>query len=129
MDADPVSGYSYTCEYDTPVIDPPIYMPWLKAQFEKLGGKVERRAFSSLDEVYASYPRSAIIINATGVGSRNLGGVNDPKSFPDRGQNTLVASHDTRGLYFRVGKEFSYVIPRPKSGILVCGGIHQPWNT
>lgn len=123
------AGYTYTCEYDTAVIDPPIYMPWLKAQFEKLGGKVLRREVVSLDEVYASFPQSAIIINASGLGSRDLGGVNDLHSFPDRGQNTLIASNDTQNLHFRIGQEFTYIIPRPKSGILVCGGIHQPWNT
>lgn len=111
------------------MIDPPIHLHWLQAQIESLGGSILRRTITSLDELYSSYPESCIFVNASGLGARDIGGIQDPKVFPDRGQNILISSKDTGTSYSLKGDEYTYIIPRPLSNILVCGGIHQPNDT
>lgn len=110
------------------MIDPPIHLQFLQQQIEQLGGKIIRREVTSLDELYTSYPNSSVFINASGLGSRDIVGIQDTKCFPDRGQNVLVSTSETGTMYNRVGNEYTYIIPRPLNNIQVCGGVHQPYN-
>lgn len=103
-------------------------MPWIGAKVEALGGKFVRQKVSSLGDLYNMYPESSIFINASGWGSRDLTDVLDSKCFPDRGQNVRLRSpvHDT--MYFRNGKEYTYIIPRPMTGHIVLGGHNSRDN-
>jgi hypothetical protein len=122
------SNFEYACEADSVVIDPPIHLKYLQTDVEALGGKIIRREVASVQELYDSYPDSSIIINASGLGSRDIQGIKDDKVFPDRGQNVLVSTSNTDETYYRAGEEYTYVIPRPLTGVQVCGGVHQPYN-
>ncbi|KAF2716141.1 nucleotide-binding domain-containing protein [Polychaeton citri CBS 116435] len=114
------------CTYDIPVIEPPIYLQWLRCEILALGGKIERRELSSLEEVFTKQPLTSIIVNASGLGSRTLGRVEDTKSHPIRGQNVLIRSGQTGTLFYRTaGTQQTHIIPRPRQGVLVCGGVFE----
>lgn len=93
------------------------------------GSSFVRRKVSSLTELHHISPMSSILINASGWGSRHLLDVLDAKCFPNRGQNVFYKTSETGKAYFRNGKEYTYVIPRPLSGSVILGGSKQPNET
>jgi D-amino-acid oxidase len=114
------SGYVDGFVMDVPLVEPPRYLRFLKAQFEQNGGQIIQRALQSLDEIAAD---NTIIINCSGVGAREL--VNDANVFPLRGQTILVnAPQIKQGLMDDTS--FTYIFPR-QDGV-VLGGISQPNN-
>ncbi|KAJ5720721.1 D-amino-acid oxidase [Penicillium malachiteum] len=121
------SDDAFICSYSLPVVDSPVHLQWLKSQVTSLGGEIKRQDIVSLSEIYAAYPQSTVIVNASGLGARTLDGVNDPKCHPVRGQTILVRSDQTSTLYYHTQDEqHTYIIPRPGSKLLVCGGVFQP---
>lgn len=74
------------------------------------------------------FPESSILINASGIGSKQLADVQDDQCFPERGQNVFYRTDNCQTLYFRNGKEYTYVIPRPQSQGVVLGGVKQQDN-
>ncbi|KAJ9491287.1 hypothetical protein VN97_g1973 [Penicillium thymicola] len=114
--------------YETPVTDPTRHMPYLKKQVESLGGRFIRQRVESLQELYEMFPESRVFINASGWGSKTLTDVQDDNCFPERGQNVFLATDQCHTLYFRNGKEYTYVIPRPLSNGVVLGGVKQQGN-
>ncbi|KAJ9192348.1 hypothetical protein DTO166G4_4299 [Paecilomyces variotii] len=119
-------NFNCAWSYDCLVTDPTKHMPYLRKQVESLGGKFIRQKVSSLEELYSMFPDSRIFINASGWGSKLLNDVRDDKCYPDRGQNVFLKTSNCRTMYFRNGKEYTYVIPRPLSEGVVLGGIKQP---
>lgn len=74
-----------------------------------------------------SDPSTKIVFNCTGNGARTLGGVQDTKCYPTRGQILLTrAPHVTKNV-MRHGKDYeTYIIPRPQSnGNIILGGFMQ----
>ncbi|KOS44184.1 hypothetical protein ACN38_g4885 [Penicillium nordicum] len=114
--------------YETLVTDPTRHMPYLKKQVESLGGHFIRQRVESLQELYDIFPESRVFINASGWGSKTLTDVQDDNCFPERGQNVFLATDQCHTLYFRNGKEYTYVIPRPLSNGVVLGGVKQQGN-
>lgn len=51
---------------------------------ERLGVKIYRKVFHSIQEAMASDPQANAIFNCTGLGAMTLGGVADMKMFPAR---------------------------------------------
>lgn len=74
------------------------------------------------------FPSSKVFINASGSGSKHLLDALDEKCFYERGQNVFFRTPDSHTMYFRNGKEYTYVIPRPLSGGVILGGIKQREN-
>ena len=103
-------------------------MPYLKRQIQQLGGRFIRCKVDSLHELYGMFPDSRVFINASGLGSKTLADVRDDRCFPERGQNVFLRTDQCRTMYFRNGKEYTYVIPRPYSGGVVLGGVKQEDN-
>lgn len=64
-----------------PVIDPEIYLPWLQAQVQALGGKFDQQTVSDLSSLPSNF---GIIVNCSGLGARTL--VPDADVFADRVQ-------------------------------------------
>ena len=107
----------------TYLLDCSKYLEWLRSLFVSCGGLVERRKIDSLDELH-SYD---IIINCTGLGSREL--IGDTAIQPAMGEIILVdapwASHfainireDSNGVI--------YVLPRADS--VALGGSMEKGN-
>jgi D-amino-acid oxidase len=122
------SEFDTVWEYDCPVVDPSIHIPWIGAKVKSLGGQFVRQKVASLQELYDMYPDSSVFINASGWGSRDLTDVLDKKSFPDRGQNVCLRTPNHHDLIFRLGKEYTYIIPRPITGHLILGGHNSRDN-
>ncbi|KAE8356988.1 hypothetical protein BDV28DRAFT_755 [Aspergillus coremiiformis] len=111
--------------YNTLVTDPTRHMPYLGKQINALGGQFIRKRVESLQELYDMFPDSCIFVNASGIGSKTLSDVRDEKCFPERGQNVFFRTNNCHTMYFRNGKEYTYVIPRPLSNGVVLGGVKQ----
>lgn len=75
----------------------------------------------------AFVPGAKVVFNCTGLGARSLGGVEDSKMYPTRGQVLVVrAPHVTENV-MRWGADYAtYIIKRPHSDDqLILGGFMQ----
>ncbi|KAA8650905.1 hypothetical protein EYZ11_010005 [Aspergillus tanneri] len=122
------SNFSCGWAFDSLVTDPTRHMPYLGKKITSLGGHFIRKRVESLQELYTMFPESYIFINASGLGSKSLTDVQDDKCFPERGQNVFLRTGNCKTMYFRNGKEYTYIIPRPLSNGLVLGGVKERDN-
>ncbi|KAL4882583.1 hypothetical protein BJY04DRAFT_217080 [Aspergillus karnatakaensis] len=122
------SNFNCGWAYETVVTDPTRHMPYLREKVISLGGQFIRKRVVSLEELYTLFPESSIFINASGIGSQTLSDVRDDKCFHERGQNVFYRTPNCNTLYFRNGKEYTYIIPRPLSQGVVLGGVKQRDN-
>ena len=112
------AGYAHGIVFEAPVIEMPLYLPWLLAQVEALGVEIELRHLDSLEPALS---RAPVVINTTGLGAREL--VDDARVYPVRGQilrrsreqleRVIIDEHGTHGI--------SYIVPRGEDVIL--GGV------
>ncbi|KAJ1996617.1 hypothetical protein GGI04_005710, partial [Coemansia thaxteri] len=115
--------------YPTFIINVPVYLEYLKSRFIGLGGLVEQKSLSHIEEslllfnpdTLSSMP---IVVNCTALGSRVLGGVCDKQMCPVRGQTLVVSAPEAKRTITRVGSKFDYVIPRG-DGTVVLGGTAE----
>lgn len=109
------AGYRDGYVFQSPVIEMPIYMPYLLDRFATAGGRIEVRALASLAEALAA---SSLVINCSGLGARELAG--DSTLYPIRGQvvrverlgldRFLLDDHGANGM--------TYIIPRGSDCVL-----------
>jgi len=97
-----------------PVVEMPVYLRWLTARIESLGGTLTRMALSALPD------RTDVVVNATGLGARRL--ADDASMTPVRGQVVYV---EQVGLdrWWLDGSGPIYVVPR--SDDIVVGGTDE----
>jgi D-amino-acid oxidase len=108
-----------------------------------------RAEITSLSDVFQHVPDAQLIINATGLGAKDLKDVRDDAVYPIRGQTVIIkpsqrfqiaprcAMKVPKSGNYSVEKsspeeqEFTYVIPRARSGQVICGGCAIPneWST
>jgi D-amino-acid oxidase len=113
-------------------INPNIYLPYLQSQLLKLGTTFIRRRLSHIREALSlTNVIPSALVNATGLLSSELGGVEDKNVYPTRGQTILVRNACSK-IYARSSVtndgEGTYVIPRPFGGGTILGGSRQPNN-
>ncbi|WP_433327400.1 FAD-dependent oxidoreductase [Spirillospora sp. CA-294931] len=108
-------GWTFTA----PTIDMSVYLPWLVARLESLGGRIVQE---TLDEL----PTAPVIVNCTGLGARDL--IGDTSLTPVRGQVLVLEKTDltTWWLDASTPDRLCYVIPRLHDTIV--GGTSQPGN-
>ncbi|MDX6325591.1 MAG: D-amino-acid oxidase, partial [Nocardioidaceae bacterium] len=80
--ADVPDGYAAGWRFEAPVLEMPIYLRWLVARIEELGGTVTRMALSALPDP------AEVVVNAAGLGARLFAG--DGSVLPVRGQVLYV---------------------------------------
>lgn len=104
-------GYGSGLTMRTPVIEMQVYLRWLVARVEALGGTITRMNLSALPT------GGALVVNASGIGARLLGG--DTTVAPVRGQVVVV---DQVGVdrWWIDAEAPSYVVPRSRD--IVLGG-------
>ncbi len=102
-----VDGWSFVA----PVVEMPVYLPWLVGRVEALGGTLTRMAVSSLPD------RADVVVNATGLGARRL--ADDSSLMPVRGQVVCV---EQVGLDHWWLDESGPVYVVPRSRDIVVGG-------
>lgn len=100
-------------------INPLLFLPWIKSKLLAKGVKFIRAEVTSVNEA-RSLTKAKLIVNASGVGARQLAG--DENVKPIRGQ-TMFVKTDYEELLMIEGSEYTYVIPRSGSGGVIMGGI------
>lgn len=120
------------CQFTGICINTAIYLPWLLGQCRKQGVVFRRGSVTHIREVkkkHHSGSEADIIINASGLGSKTLGGVADSKMMPIRGQIVLV-ENEAEPMY-NISRtddgpdEVSYLMTRAAGGGTVLGGTYQ----
>jgi D-amino-acid oxidase len=96
-----------------PAVDMSIHLPWLTGRLRALGGTVERRDVSSLDELEAD-----AVVNCAGLGAREL--ARDASLTAVRGQIVRVAAPEVREWLLDQSdpQRLVYVVPRINDVVL-----------
>ena len=107
-------------QFDTMMIEPPIYLPALIREVREAGGRIVVRDFHDRQDVAAL--RQKLVFNCTGLGAGELFG--DAELTPIKGQLTVLLPQPevTYNALFRG----SYMFPR-QDGVLL-GGTEQRGN-
>ncbi len=118
---------------DVPMIETPIYLPYLLETFRQGGGEIQLGEIQNLADLRSESP---IVINCTGLGAKEL--ANDPSLYPIRGQLVKIArqaktpfvsadSMDGAELF-----EATYIFPRTHDVVLggtaVAGESSLEWD-
>ncbi|KAF4978252.1 hypothetical protein FZEAL_5357 [Fusarium zealandicum] len=131
-------GYDSGFQYQGVCINTAIYLPWLVGQCLKHGVVVNRAILTNIKEAkllsHTGRPAN-IIVNATGLGSLKLGGVEDTTMAPARGQVVVVRNETPKNLPLFMcsgtlddsGEEI-YAMQRAAGGGTVLGGTYQIGN-
>ncbi|MGA8509103.1 MAG: FAD-dependent oxidoreductase [Candidatus Sulfotelmatobacter sp.] len=82
----PFSDYEFVRQFDTMLIEPPIYLTALMQDFLIAGGKVQVREFHETAEISRLPER--LVFNCTGLGAKAL--FNDEELTPVKGQLTFL---------------------------------------
>jgi len=110
-----VDGWSF----EAPVVEMPVYLPWLQDRLEALGGIVEGRELSTLP---ADLP---VLVNCSGLGARTLLG--DTTVTPVRGQ-VVVLSQVGVESWTLDGSGLTYVVPRSHDVIVGGTDLEGDWD-
>ncbi|ORX38052.1 hypothetical protein BD324DRAFT_624309 [Kockovaella imperatae] len=136
-------GYKYGQGYECYTMSPPAYLGYLAEELRSYSVPLIRRRVSSLDEAYSMEDIGPVdlVINATGLGSRSLLGVEDELVYPIRGDTVLIRAPGIKTTMKvldpnspqdqQLGKRF-YIIPRPGPGDrVILGGteLDNDWDT
>ena len=114
----PPAGYADAWSFTAPVVDMPVYLHWLRARLDCLGGTLTRISLGALPQ--PSDPDD-VVVNCSGLGSRLL--ARDATTQPVRGQVVLVEGVELdRWSLDSTGP--TYVVPRSRQ--VVVGGTEQP---
>lgn len=103
----------------------PKFLLSLKTFLEENGVIFTRRKLTHISQAFL--PDTKVVFNCTGLGARSLGGVEDTKMYPTRGQVLVIkAPHITENV-MRWGDDYAtYIIKRPHSNDqLILGGFMQ----
>ncbi len=113
-------GYQAGFTVEVPLIETPLYLPYLMSRFEGLGGLIQQRTITSLAQLE---PETRLIINCTGLGAGQLAG--DPHVYPIRGQIMQVQAPAVPHCFMAETDPQAplYIIPRRNDCIL--GGTAQ----
>ncbi|MCC5833679.1 MAG: FAD-dependent oxidoreductase [Opitutales bacterium] len=109
-----------------PVINVPVYMPFLQAQVQQAGAGFFQRELNDLAELEGDYD---CIVNCSGLGARTL--VDDDSVFPIRGQVVLVSSDGLAAESYRIYAKdgpLTLVLPRGQDCVLGGTGQENDWD-
>ncbi len=112
-------GYASGLTMRTPVVEMPIYLRWLSARVEALGGTITRMNLSALPA------GDALVVNASGIGARLLGG--DATVSPVRGQVVLVEQVGVDRWWIN-SEAPTYIVPRSRDIVLGGTAIEGEWS-
>lgn len=120
-DADHYLGFPFVRQYNTMLIEPPVYLNALLRDFYIAGGKLVVKEFHSREEVKRLAEQ--VVFNCTGLGARALFG--DESLEPVRGQlEVLLPQPEIDYCYLSTG----YMFPR-RDGIVLGGTFdHGDWS-
>ncbi|OGM40171.1 D-amino-acid oxidase [Aspergillus bombycis] len=113
-------------------INTAIYLPWLIGQCRTTGVVFKRAVIKHVADaasLHHSGKKADVVVNCTGLSSKKLGGVNDDKLHPIRGQ-VVVVRNDPGAMFSISGTddaddEITYMMTRAAGGGTVIGGSYQ----
>ncbi|KAK2737416.1 hypothetical protein FQN57_007506 [Myotisia sp. PD_48] len=116
-------------------INSPVYLSWLVGQCLKNGVVFNRGVFKHISQAayaHSSGQKADVVVNCTGLGSLKLGGVEDKKMYPARGQ-VVVVRNNPGAMYSLSGTddgedEACYMMMRAAGGGTTLGGSYQKHN-
>jgi D-amino-acid oxidase len=113
-ETDVPTPYAAGLTFEAPVVEMPVYLRWLTARVEALGGTVTRIALSGLPDT------APVVVDAAGLGARLF--ARDGSVVPVRGQVVYV---EQVGLdrWWLDGSGPTYVVPRARD--IVVGGTEE----
>ncbi len=115
-------GADDNAHFVLPIIELPIYLPYLRSRLEARGVRITRRRLESIDEIGAD----SIVVNCSGSEARRL--TPDPTVKPTLGQlvRTSCPLVDRFMLDEREPSRPTYVVPR--SNDVVLGSFDLPYD-
>ena len=117
LESDEIPGdYAFGWEFRAPVIEMPLYMPWLKSKAERMGCTFRQGLVRDLSEVPGD-----VVVNCVGLGAREL--CDDEEVVPARGQIIFINQDPGIGHFDQQPETLTYTIPR--SDVTVLGGTAQ----
>lgn len=102
---------------EVPLIETPVYLPFLLNAFKKKGGKIKKKIIQSFDELMND---ETIVINCTGLGSREL--AHDDQLIPIRGQIALMKTKNQHRIILDDSAP-TYIVYRTDG--CICGGTYE----
>lgn len=117
---------SFGIRYKTWMFHAPKFIDNLSKYLKEEGIAVEVRELKHINEAYKD--NKTIVFNCTGLGSKNLAGVNDSDVIPVRAQAVVIRAPYIKESGAYVKKDSTtYVIKRPGKGDeVILGGFYQP---
>lgn len=109
-----VQGWADAWTFTAPVIDMPIYLRWLTARVEALGGTLTRMNLSVLPQP------GHLVVNCSGIGARLLGA--DDTVRPVRGQIVYLEQWGLDQWWLNAAGP-TYVVPRSRE--VIVGGTDE----
>jgi D-amino-acid oxidase len=110
--ADLPGGYAAGWAFRAPVVEMPVYLAWLAARVDALGGRLVRRRLGDLEAARAA---GGAVVCCAGIGARDL--VPDAAVYPVRGQIVRVTNPGVRR--FLLDEEGpTYIVPRRDDCVL-----------
>ena len=112
-------GFASGFGYLAPVVDMPVYLPWLAGQFRDAGG--ELLFGDRLARVEDGFAEAPVVVNCTGLGAREL--IGDDTLTGARGQMVVVRNPGVHEFFAEIptgDRELTYLIPQ--GDLLLLGG-------
>ena len=113
------SGYEFVLQYDTMLIEPPIYLNAMLTDFRIAGGAVRLMHFDQVSQL--KQLTEPVIFNCTGLGARAL--FDDQELSPVKGQLTVLLPQPEVN-YMALMEDELYMFPRT-DGILLGGTFEK----
>jgi glycine/D-amino acid oxidase-like deaminating enzyme len=123
----PFGGYKYVRQFDSMIIEPPVYLAAMLDEFQLASGKIVVRECADRAAIQALPEK--LVFNCTGLGSKTL--FDDQELTPVKGQLTfLVPQPEIQYATMPVLPDVPGVKPVdlymfPRSDGILLGGTHQ----
>ncbi len=112
----PFGDYAFVRQFDTPMVEPPVYLAAMVDEFRIAGGKICVGEIPDVAAVQALPEK--LVFNCTGLGARQLFG--DEELIPVKGQLTVLLPQPEVQYATLAGELYMF----PRSDGIVLGGTH-----
>jgi D-amino-acid oxidase len=116
----PFTGYTHVRQYDTMIVEPPVYLPAMVDDVRRAGGVIRVQEIRDIAELQ-QLPQK-LVFNCTGLGARDL--FHDEELQPIRGQLTILLPQPE--VQYATIFEGLYMFSR--SDGIILGGTHDLGN-
>lgn len=118
---------SYGVTYKSWSFNSPLLTENLYHYVKDKGVSVTVKTITHINEAFLT-PQT-IVFNCTGLGAKNIGGIEDKEVFPTRGQVVVIRAPNINECRLHWAEDSSsYMISRPGTHEVILGGFYQPHN-